>query len=247
MGAALQRQPSRRLCRAHIVRDMQGSYKPATINRSLGVLKAALTLAWRERRTAENHGQRIQRLRENNERHTYPSIEVVQAIATHCSAPAQAAIWMALFTGARRAEICRIDPAQHIKGDRLEIPASHTKTQRTRSLPIIAPMRHWLGYFPLRLTVAGLNSAFRRARVKAGYPSVRFHDLRHACASLLIAAGEDLYTVGEILGHTNVQTTRRYAHLQLEKKRSALTRLGEEVSAQIAPEIAPEKKKLRCL
>jgi integrase len=119
----------------------------------------------------------------------------------------------------------------------LDIPSSHTKTLRIRSLPIIAPMRPWLKLFPLTITADGVKSAFRRARVKAGYPTVRFHDLRHACASLLIQAGEDLYAVGEVLGHTQVQTTRRYAHLQMDRKRAALGKIGDAVSAKITPEI----------
>lgn len=229
-------------CADHMVRDMLGSYKPATINRSLGAIKAALTQAWRDRRIPENYGARIQRLPEHNERHEYPSIQVVQAIADRCSPQARAAIWMALLTGARRGEVCQIDPALHVHGDRLDIPASHTKTLRTKSLPIIAPMREHLAHFPLTITVGGVKSAFRRARVKAGFPTVRFHDLRHACASLLIEAGEDLYAVGEVLGHTNVQTTKRYAHLQMQRKRDAVGKIGKAITAQITPGIAPAKK-----
>jgi integrase len=230
-------------CAAHMVKDMLGSYKPATINRSLGTIKAALTLAWRERKIADNYGARIKRIPEHNERHEYPTIKAVHAITAHCGMQAQAAIWMALLTGARRGEVCKIDPSLHVHGNRLDIPSSHTKTLRVRSLPIIAPMRPWLKHFPLTITVDGVKSAFRRARERAGYPTVRFHDLRHACASLLIEAGEDLYAIGEVLGHTQVQTTRRYAHLQLKRKREALDKIGKAVTAKITPESAPEKKK----
>lgn len=231
-------------CAAHMIKDMQGTYKSATINRSIGAIKAALTLAWRSRLIPENYGARIQRLPENNARNEYPTIDVVRKITEHCSAQAQAAIWIALLTGARRGEVCKIDPALHVHGDRLDIPASHTKTLRTRSLPIIAPMRPWLAMFPLTISMDGVKSAFRRARIKAGYPTVRFHDLRHACAALLIEAGEDLYAVGEVLGHSSVQTTKRYAHLEMGRKRAALTKVGAAVSAKIAPEITPERKTL---
>ena len=138
--------------------------------------------------------------------------------------------------------MCNIDPAQHIHGDRLDIPASHTKTLRHKSLPIIAPMRPWLKHFPLSITADGIKSAFRRARIKAGLPTVRFHDLRHACASLLIEAGEDLYTVGEVLGHTNIQTTKRYAHLQLAKKRSALDKIGDAIAEDCTADYTGQRK-----
>ncbi len=45
---------------------------------------------------------------------------------------------------------------------------------------------------------------------------VTFHSLRHSCASYLVQKGVDLYTVKEILGHSSVSVTERYAHLQLD-------------------------------
>ncbi len=51
------------------------------------------------------------------------------------------------------------------------------------------------------------------ARCEAGLPSVRIHDLRHSFASLLINAGRSLYEVQKILGHSQIRTTQRYAHL----------------------------------
>ncbi len=55
----------------------------------------------------------------------------------------------------------------------------------------------------------GLHSALRRA----GLRKVRFHDLRHAFASNLLAAGTDIVTVSKALGHANVHITlTTYAH-----------------------------------
>jgi site-specific recombinase XerD len=42
---------------------------------------------------------------------------------------------------------------------------------------------------------------------------VRIHDLRHSFASFLVNAGRSLYEVQKILGHTQIKTTQRYAHL----------------------------------
>ncbi len=42
---------------------------------------------------------------------------------------------------------------------------------------------------------------------------VRMHDLRHSFASFLVNAGRSLYEVQKILGHTQIMTTQRYAHL----------------------------------
>jgi site-specific recombinase XerD len=53
---------------------------------------------------------------------------------------------------------------------------------------------------------------------------VNFHDLRHSCASILVASGADLYTVSKILGHSAITTTQRYAHMQVEQQRLALAK-----------------------
>jgi integrase len=57
---------------------------------------------------------------------------------------------------------------------------------------------------------------------RAGLPGVRFHDLRHSCASWLLAGGADLATVKEILGHASVTTTELYLHTTEERMRSAV-------------------------
>ncbi len=55
--------------------------------------------------------------------------------------------------------------------------------------------------------------AWNTARKKAGLPDVRIHDLRHSFASFLINNGRSLYEVQKLLGHTQIITTQRYAHL----------------------------------
>lgn len=227
---ALYRASQARECAAHIIKDMRKAYKPATINRSLGTLKKALQIAWETNLTPENYGLRIKRLPENNERDVYLTIDQVRAVASHCSTAAQAAIWCALLTGARRGEILQIK-REHIHKDRIDIPASHTKTLKVRTVPIVPALRPWLQHFPLQIQFEGIKSAWRRAREAEDLEHVNFHDLRHSCASILISLGVDLYTVGEILGHSSTNTTKRYAHLQLATKKAALGKLGKMVAS----------------
>lgn len=209
----------------HVIRDLRASYAPATINRSLACAKKGLALAWRQRLIPENYGLRIEFVPVNNKREVFLTVEQVHTIAQHCSEQAQAAIWAALLTGARRGEIFKIR-AEHIGPDTITLPASHTKTQRARVIPIIPALRPWLQHFPLTLTTEGMKSAWRRAREQAGMEHVNFHDLRHSCASIMLGFGVDLYTISKVLGHSTVQTTQRYAHLQVDAQRNALEKIG---------------------
>jgi len=225
-----------RECAAHIIKDMtvlqadstgnmKPAYAPATVNRSLAAMKKGLSLAWERNITPENYGLRVKTLVTNNKREVFLSVEQVRQITQHCTEQAQAAIWAALLTGARRGEIFKIEK-QHIHENEIHVPASHTKTMRSRVIPIIDELRPWLVYFPLTLSIDGVKSSWRRARIKAGMPDVNFHDLRHSCASIMLSLGVDLYTISKVLGHSNTQTTQRYAHLQVEQQREALGRLG---------------------
>jgi integrase len=62
---------------------------------------------------------------------------------------------------------------------------------------------------------------------KAGVPDIRFHDLRHSCASLLLQAGIDVKTISERLGHSNVAITlSTYIHTSADAQKKAAAALG---------------------
>lgn len=66
-----------------------------------------------------------------------------------------------------------------------------------------------------------LQPFWQRIRARAGLKDARIHDLRHTFASTAVAAGQGLPMIGKLLGHTQVQTTARYAHLAADPVRSA--------------------------
>lgn len=59
--------------------------------------------------------------------------------------------------------------------------------------------------------------AIRRAIENAGIEDFRVHDFRHTCASRLVQNGMTVQETAHILGHTNIATTMRYAHLEQNK------------------------------
>ena len=214
-----------------IIEDLQGAYAPATINRSLGTLKKALSDAWQRGQTAVDYSGLVRRLPENNQRTVYLSMEQVRALADAASDQVRTAIWVAMLTGCRRGEVCQIQ-REHIGTETLRIPAGNTKTLRYREVPIVPALRPWLDQLPLGISFEGVKSGFRRAREKAGMPHVHFHDLRHSCATVMLGLGVELHVVREILGHTSVKTTERYAHVMTGPQRQALEKLGQLADAQ---------------
>jgi integrase len=69
--------------------------------------------------------------------------------------------------------------------------------------------------------LSDLQSFWQRVRARAGLKDARIHDLRHTFASTAVASGQGLPMIGKLLGHTQVQTTARYAHLAADPVRNA--------------------------
>jgi integrase len=219
------------------ISDARGKYKPATINKSLGTLKKALRLAYERGATPQNHGDAIKLLPENNLRVVTLTLEQVRAIADKASPNIRAAIWIATYTGCRRGEICAITRAD-IGTDTITLSAGMTKTDRTRVIPIIPPLRPWLKFLPLPIGARGIESGFRNARKAAKLRQFTFHDLRRSCATLMLSAGVPLHVISKLLGHSSVRITEaRYAHLQVEAVREGLERA-------FTPSLTPEAAKL---
>ncbi len=70
-------------------------------------------------------------------------------------------------------------------------------------------------------SLSDMQPFWQRTRARAGLKDVRIHDLRHTFASTAVASGQGLPMIGKLLGHTQVQTTARYAHLAADPVRSA--------------------------
>ncbi|MBW7840961.1 MAG: tyrosine-type recombinase/integrase, partial [Chitinophagaceae bacterium] len=72
------------------------------------------------------------------------------------------------------------------------------------------------GYRPgKRYSVRSIQHLMQKALLKVGLENKNYtiHTIRHSFATHLLDNGTDLYTIKELLGHTNLQTTMRYMHL----------------------------------
>jgi integrase len=72
-----------------------------------------------------------------------------------------------------------------------------------------------------------VSRVFHQLCTQAGVPQIRYHDLRHSCATLLLVAGFDLKTVNAIFGHSQISVTADYyGHVSAAMARPALERLN---------------------
>ncbi|MDP8246444.1 MAG: site-specific integrase [Candidatus Hinthialibacter antarcticus] len=102
-----------------------------------------------------------------------------------------------------------------------------TKTRKRRDIPMNQPLHDFLQSYQqsnpssemvLNLSYDALKKRFKRLIEQSGLPTtgedkVTAHTLRHTFASNLVMKGIPLYTVAQLLGHSNTETTKLYSHL----------------------------------
>ncbi|MBA3067439.1 MAG: site-specific integrase [Hyphomonas sp.] len=84
----------------------------------------------------------------------------------------------------------------------------------------------------------GIGKVWREVRREAELEDVRLHDLRHSFASFGISAGLSLPVIGALLGHKDVSTTQRYAHLANDTARQAADEVAGVVAMGIGMTVA---------
>lgn len=92
-------------------------------------------------------------------------------------------------------------------------------------------VRDWDGYMMRYndgqlISPNALTRSFSQFIEKHGFKKVRYHDLRHSCASILYANGTDIMTIQEVLGHAQLSTTLMYTHKLSDRKTSALAQMN---------------------
>ena len=149
-------------------------------------------------------------------------------------------IRLLLLTGCRRSEILRLRWSE-VDRDRLVLADSKTGP---RIVPLNTPARRILErrprggspfVFPSPRDPARPRSRnlpfWYRARREAGFEDVRLHDLRHSHASHAVMNGVPVPVVSRLLGHSDVRSTLRYAHLGDREIEAAAERVGQSIAA----------------
>lgn len=206
-------------------------YAPGTCNRSLILVRYAfnLIIKWEIPGVKVNPSKDVPLFDDHAKKERYLSQEETQrlyeSVQKSDNPILQYIIPMLILTGARKREVL---DAQWDDFDfehrRWRIPI--TKSGKPRHVPLSDGVLRLLAQIPRKdgcpYVFANPNSgkpfvsvfnSWNTARKMAGLRDVRIHDLRHSFASFLVNAGRSLYEVQRILGHTQIKTTQRYAHL----------------------------------
>lgn len=148
-------------------------------------------------------------------------------------------ILLAINTGIRRGELFSLK-WENINLDKsiLTIDGAYAKSGKTRHIPLnteaLSVLKSWRKQTNTIDLVFPNKDGERFDTVKKGWKSIidaakiknfRWHDMRHHFASKLVMAGVDLNTVRELLGHSEMTMTLRYAHLAPEHKAQAVEKL----------------------
>ena len=218
------------IIKMHRSRLAEGA-KPGSANRLLIMMRYIFNLAlrWETPNIKSNPTKGVPLYEENNKKERYlSSDEAKRLYEAVCASPNQMLrfiVPLLILTGARKRELLDAKWAD-FDLDRRTWRISMTKTGKARHVPLndgalqilglIArePGCEWLVPNPkTSKPFVSIFAAWNTARTLAGLSDVRIHDLRHSFASLLINQGRTLYEVQHLLGHTQVKTTQRYAHL----------------------------------
>lgn len=207
-------------------------YKPGTCNRSLILLRYAFNLAirWEIPGVKTNPTKDVALLNDQEgKKERYLSKEETErlygVLKDSDNALLQYIIPMLILTGARKREV--LDARwEDLDLDRRQWRIPITKAGRPRYVPLSNGVLHLLANVPhtdgnpwvfsnpkTDKPYVSIFNSWNAARIAAGLADVRIHDLRHSFASFLVNAGRSLYEVQRILGHTQIKTTQRYAHL----------------------------------
>jgi len=227
--------------------------RPGAANRCVALLSKMFSLAVRWGYRPDNPSLGVTRYPENM-RETYLTPEQARTLedvlANERDRGAAYAIQLLLFTGARLSEVLHakwdqfdltpgsamwVIPPERVKGA-VKVRAALRRPLSDEAASLLREWRRTASVVSLGLVFPShkgpqearhdLKSAWRRVRTAAGLASFRLHDLRHTYASAAINRGASLYNLSKALGHRDVRTTVRYAHLADQPIRETAEMVG---------------------
>ncbi len=229
----------------------------STIDRELATLKALFNMAIRDDKVDNNPVNEIKFFKEDNKKERILTPEEIQNLLTECNGHLKPIVILALNTAMRLREILYLKWSDiAFNRDIIIIPQSKSKNKRTKKVPmnnlVVEALqglerKHDYVFCDPKTGIPfdSIKTTFRKALRRAGMEDVRFHDLRHTAATIMVTSGVDLVTVKEILGHSSIEMTMRYSHPTTDGKMSAVKALEKQMTGYnkgSSPKVVPVPK-----
>ena len=231
------------------------THAPGSCNRLLILLRYVFSCAikWETPGITKNPTAGTPLMKEDNQKERYLSTDEAQRLYTQLQQSdnqmLQYIVPMLILTGARKREV--LDARwEDFDFERRHWRIHTTKLGKPRFVPMSdgvvsllesVPRQHceWVFANPKTLKpYVSIFCAWNTARTKAGLADVRIHDLRHSYASFLVNAGRSLYEVQRLLGHTQIKTTQRYAHLSHDTLLDATNSVNTTLAGMFVPMVS---------
>jgi len=217
--------------------------RAATITNELHTLSAVFREAVRRDLVLVNPVSRVKKPKEENTIVRYLSPEEDQRLFAAVPPRIEPLITVALQTGLRKGELLKLEWSD-VDFDQKIILVKNTKSKRRRYVPMNALVVEKLKSLPSakdspyvfidpnsKEAIKDIERAWRKTLKLGKIERFRFHDLRHTFASRLVQMGVSIQVVKELLGHGDISTTMRYAHLSPADLFLAVDKLGLKVAA----------------
>lgn len=209
-------------------RMLADGLSPLTVNRRLAVVKRVLRLSFQKWDfTDKTLWQKIvMHSEKGTAREIYLSRDEVYSLVENMTNPvAIRIVFIAAFTGLRRGELLNLKESQW-KPPYIFL-SSKTKSGKPRTIPVIEQMHKHIAPLPFDITEHHLRVEFEKAREAIGRKDVRLHDLRHTFASWMVAEPSiPLTMIRDLMGHSSLSVTSKYAHLRPDTAGVVETALG---------------------
>ncbi len=212
--------------------------KNASINRYLEILSKMFNLGIDNGSLSVNPVSKVKKLQEDNHKVRFLTAEEEARLYKALPEFLKPIVTTALHTGMRKGEILNLK-WNNIDFEYGFIELLETKSGKARKIPISEKLMEIFNklYMDARseyvfinpetgLPYVDIKKSFNKAKEVAGIKDFRFHDLRHTVATRLVEKGIDLLVVMDILGHSKIETTMRYAHPIPKRKSDAISVLN---------------------
>lgn len=239
--------------------------KPSSTNRMITVIQRLFNCAleWQTPGLVENPASNLKKRKDPYKRDRYLTPEELQAlwaaIERSSAEMLPYIVRMLILTGARKSEVaqaqwadidwqqCQWRIPKNKSGKVRYVPLSELAIKLLKELKTTSQCPYIFANPKTQKPYVNFYHSWNTARHEAGIPDVRVHDLRHTYASYLVNMGIPIYEVKEILGHANIATTQRYAHLSHSTLLKTTNLLASHVESSLTASLDNETIESHCL